>query len=316
MPSKYNYPPFLLIGPTASGKSSLAIKAAQHFGYEIWSTDSRQCYEHLQVGTAAPTKEDLAKVTHHNIGVLKPNEKESAALFFERLENARPHWQEPELGKNKPLLFVGGSTLHAQILLFGLDDMPSANEANIAELQKLFDVSGSDVLLAKLQQVDPLYAASMQGFNKQRCFRALDVWMQTGRAFSSFHTKNDPSDLAPILPVVGLQWDREKLYNRINERVDFMWENGLVEEYESVIKQGFSADSHGLQGVGYDEVSHYLANKMSKKEAIEKMKTKTRRYAKRQLTWFKRWPFIHWIDAEQKPFMNLCNWVEALPNKR
>jgi tRNA dimethylallyltransferase len=309
------YPPFILIGPTASGKSSLAVQAAQHFDYEVWSSDSRQCYKHLEIGTAAPSKEEMQDIKHHNIGVLNPDEKESASLFVERLETEKPHWNETTQA-DKSLLFVGGSTLHAQTLLFGLDDMPSANVANIAELQKQFDEEGVDALLAKLQEADPDYAASMEGFNKQRCFRALDVWMQTGKAFSSFHTKKNFGQITPNIPLIGLQWNREQLYQRINKRVDLMWKNGLVDEYKAVLELGFPKNAHGLQGVGYDEVCSYLANNMTKEEAIEKMKTKTRRYAKRQITWFKRWPFIHWIDAEKTPFMNLCNWVEALPNKR
>lgn len=310
-----NFPPFLLVGATASGKSSLASKIAERYGYEIWSTDSRQSYKFLDIGTAAPTKEELSKIVHHNIGVLLPSEKESASFFMQRLAQIRPDWKRTS-NKKKPLLFVGGSTLNAQTLLLGLDDMPSANEQNIEQLNKQFEQEGGASLLAKLNEVDPVYAASMEGFNKQRCFRALDVWMQTGKAFSSFHTKNAKEDLTPSLPVVGIRWDREKLYTRINERVDQMWENGLIEEYQQVISQGYDENAHALQGVGYDEVARYLRNEISLDMAKEVMKTKTRRYAKRQITWFKRWPFIHWIDAENKAFMNLCNWVEALPNKR
>jgi tRNA dimethylallyltransferase len=312
---KTKYPPFLLVGATASGKSSLAVELASHFDYEIWSTDSRQCYKYLEIGTAAPTAGEIEKVLHHNIGVLNPDEKESATLFLNRLESKKPNWMQPKK-EEKSLLFVGGSTLHAQTLLLGIDDMPTANTANISKLQAELDAEGPAPLLARLKKVDPVYAEIMEGFNKQRCFRALDVWMQSGKPFSSFHTMKATTELKPAIPVVGIQWERDKLYTRINERVDQMWENGLVEEYECVLEKGFPKNSHALQGVGYDEVANFLENKMTRAEAIEKMKTKTRRYAKRQLTWFKRWPFIHWIDAEKKPFMNLCNWVEALPNKR
>lgn len=305
--------PFILIGPTAGGKTALSIKLAQAYNYEIWSLDSRQCYKGLTIGTAAPTPAELKKVTHHNIGILKPDEKESVAFFLRRLNQQFPNWKSPS-DNEKPLLFVGGSTLNAQALIYGIDEMPSANAENIKQLNELLAHEGEEALLQKLRKVDPLYASKMEGFNRQRCLRALDIWMQTGKAFSSFHS-HDFTKNPSLFPVFGLNPDRVDLYNRINNRVEEMWENGLVDECKAILQQGYSENCHGLEGVGYREVIQVLKGELSEEKAKEQMKTRSRRYAKRQLTWFKRWNFIEWYKDVEEAFTKISQKVEELNNK-
>jgi tRNA dimethylallyltransferase len=296
------------MGATASGKSRLAIDLAEQLGYEIYSTDSRQCYKGLEIGTAAPTADDLAKIKHYNVGVMQANQKESAAYFLARLEADIPDWKNLATNKNLPFIFVGGSTLQAQTLLFGLDASPPANADNLQLLQDELDRHGPEVLMQRLQHVDPEYAQRMDGFNRQRCFRALDVWMQSGKAFSSFHTQENK---APIMPVFALKIDRKKLHERINQRVLQMWDGGLLDEYKRVLGSGISPQAHALQSVGYAECAALLAGQVTETQAIERIQARTRQYAKRQETWLKRWPFVHWISAGAEAAAKIIDTLEV-----
>lgn len=296
----------MIAGPTASGKSKLALQLAKHLGYEIYSTDSRQCYQGLPIGTASPTEEERAQITHYNIGILAPDAHESSAHFISRLQNDFPSFQKEE-GTCLPLVFVGGSTLHNEALLFGLDEIPPANKENLKALEEEHQKFGGEYLLNRLWEVDPVYAQRMDGFNRQRCFRALDVWMQSGKAFSSFHQRDQKT---PKIPVFVVELDRKELYQRINTRVEQMWEQGLVEEYQAILEAGYPKDAHALQSVGYREVEAYLSSEMSREEAIEKMQTQTRRYAKRQITWYKRWDFASRIGNDEQAFAKVLNTLE------
>lgn len=285
----------LLLGPTAVGKTEVSLKLAAKLGAEIISADSRQCYRYMNIGTATPTDEELERTAHYNISIIDPSIKDSAADYYERAMK----WEDQIRAKHKNILYVGGSTLHQQCIIKPLDDIPDANEENIAELESRIESEGIEPLYAQLQKVDPEYADGMDGMNPQRIVRALDVWMQTGRAFSSFHTNDDHFDLPADTFVFGLFRERQNLYDRINRRVDQMFEQGFLNEVQSILDMGYSLEDPGLNTVGYKEAIAYLEGDMDKKNMVKDMKTQTRRYAKRQITWFKRWDFVKWFDLDK-----------------
>jgi len=283
----------IILGPTAAGKTRLSIQLAEELNTLIISADSRQCYKHIDIGTAKPTAEELQRVQHFNISVLGLDEDDNAMEFQRRAEA----WEQQILENSEHVIFVGGSTLHIQSLIQPFNEMPEADEENIAKLNKRIENEGLESLYGVLEEIDPEYLKKMDGMNRQRIIRALDVWMQTGKPFSSFHQQGEIQPDEDTI-VFGLKWPRQKLYDRINQRVDQMMEMGLVEELKSILRAGNPKDLQSLNTVGYKEVIKYLDGEWSLDKAVEKIKTSTRRYAKRQMTWYKRWEFIHWLDAD------------------
>ncbi|RNC83978.1 MAG: tRNA (adenosine(37)-N6)-dimethylallyltransferase MiaA [Balneola sp.] len=284
----------ILLGPTASGKTSLSILLAEELGTSIISVDSRQCYKYLDIGTAKPTSEEMERVSHFNISNLELEEEDSAVKFLERAGE----WEQEVLDTSEHVIYAGGSTLHLTGLIQPFDNAPDSNAKNIEALNQRIGEEGIEGLFNQLNEVDPDYIPRMDGMNRQRIIRALDVWMQTGKPFSSFHQEASIQPDSKTI-VFGLEWEREKLYERINQRVDEMIEQGLVEEVQSILDKGHSKKLQSLQTVGYREVISYLEGDFTREEMIEKIKTNTRRYAKRQLTWFRRWDFINWSNAEK-----------------
>jgi tRNA dimethylallyltransferase len=285
---------WMIAGPTASGKSSLAIELAKKTGSEIISVDSRQCYRRLNIGTAKPGKEDLKQAAHHNISVLDITENDSAADFMERLKS----YEQEIKGRGKSIIYCGGSTLHLQSILRPLDDMPNANSDHIQYLNEEIKSKGIEQLYKRLQKVDPEYAAKMDGMNRQRIIRALDVWMQTGKPFSSFH-QNKKIEIPDDLKVFLLHHPRKILHERIHSRTEKMIEMGLVDETGSILSDGYSPELQSFNTVGYKEVVAYLKGDLSRRQMIDDMKTSTRRYAKRQMTWFRKWEFATWLDLDE-----------------
>ena len=285
----------LLLGPTAVGKTNLSLELARQLDAEIISTDSRQCYKYMNIGTATPTEEERGDIPHYNLSIIDPATKDNVMNFYERAQQ----WERDIKSRGKNVLYVGGSTLHVQCAIQPLDDVPEANEENIAQLEEQIEQSGIAPLYEKLQEVDPQYAQKMDGMNTQRIIRALDVWMQTGRPFTSFHSDDDGITVPEDMLVFGLERNRQKLYERINRRTDQMFENGFLDEVRSILDQGYSLDDPGLNTVGYKEAIAFLNDEISREQMIKDMKTQTRRYAKRQLSWFRRWDFINWLDLDE-----------------
>ena len=285
----------ILLGPTASGKTELSLLIAEDLDIPIISVDSRQCYKHVDIGTAKPSKAELKKIQHYNISNLDLDEPDSVQAFSERVES----WEKDILKDHPHSFFVGGSTLHLQSLIQPVEDLPSANAKNVSLLNRQAETEGIEPLYKKLKEADPDYTLRMDGMNRQRIIRALDVWMQTGRPFSSFHSgltiKPDENTI-----VFGITRSREALYKRINHRVDKMIESGLVDETKSILEMGYSKQTQALNAVGYREIINYLEKVYDLNTAISKIKTQSRRYAKRQFTWFKRWEFTEWLDADSK----------------
>ena len=305
----------LLLGPTAVGKTSVSLDLAEKIESEIISADSRQCYKYMNIGTATPSQEELERVKHYNISIIDPSVKDSAADYYDRAME----WEKQIEAKGKNILYAGGSTLHQQCIIKPFDDIPDANESNIAKLEQRIEEEGIEILFAQLQEVDPDYASAMDGMNPQRIVRALDVWMQTGKPFSSFHSDDDTIELPPDTYVFGLHRDRQNLYDRINKRVDSMFKKGFLDEVRSILDMGYTLQDPGLNTVGYKEAIAYLQDEISREKMVKDMKTQTRRYAKRQITWFKRWDFVNWLNMDdhtiQKAVEKVVQHLAAKSNK-
>ena len=302
-----SYVQIVLLGPTAVGKTTLSIELAQKGNAEIISTDSRQCYKYMNIGTATPTKEEQSDIPHYNLSIIDPATKDSVVNFYDRAME----WKGNILSRNKIPLYVGGSTLHVQSIIQPLDDVPKANEENIAKLETQIEQEGIESLYQKLEEVDSEYAEKMDGMNTQRIIRALDVWMQTGRPFSSFHSDDNTITVPNDMVVFGLQRERQNLYDRINSRVDMMFEHGFLDEVRAILDKGYSLDDPGLNTVGYKEAIAYLHDDISREQMIKDIKTQTRRYAKRQLSWFRRWDFINWIDLKCTTYDEAQNYIDS-----
>src|SRR5690625_126735 len=301
----------MIIGPTASGKTDVAVRLARMIDGEIISVDSRQCYRLIDIGTAKPDADQLQQVPHHNISVLDLEESDTATAFLERATE----WERDITGRGRRVIYAGGSTLHLQGLIQPFDPVPGPDPENLEHLQQVAESEGVGTLFERLEAVDPEYARRMNGLNRNRIIRALDVWMQTERPFSSFHRQTHvtkPDDLQ----VFGLRWPRKMLYDRINRRVDQMIGQGLLEETRSIIDSGYSPRLQSLQTVGYRDAIDYLDGTVTFDEMVRSIKTHTRRYAKRQLTWFRRWPFVRWLPADGADSEELARIIAADLNKR
>lgn len=283
-------PEAVLLGPTASGKSAIAVEVAQLTGAIIVSADSRTSYKGLDIGTAKPNLETLAAVPHVNIDVLHPEQRDNPTSFEERVREALENFEQ-----DRPVIYCGGSTLYLQQLLFGSDSVPARNELNTSRIETLTNSRGKAFIQNWLEQVDPEYARQVDGFNPVRIYRALDVWLQTSRPFSSFHTLDTTTPR--IMPVFGLTMPRALLVERIKHRTSEMFQMGFVEEVEQLLANGANPEWAGLRTVGYKEVIQGLERGASRQEMETAVVASTVAYAKRQLTWFKRWPFIHWFDV-------------------
>lgn len=295
----------IIAGPTASGKSSLAVELALRMDGEIISADSRQCYRQINIGTAKPTDEQLSLVPHHNISILDLEEEDSAQAFYERCTA----WISEIEKRGKTAIIAGGSTLHLQSLVRPFDDLPSSSEKNIKTLQQQLNENGTGFLYEKLKSVDPDYAESMDGQNQQRIIRALDVWMQTGKPFSSFHSNREFEEPEGYT-VFALHWPRKMLHRRIEQRCDEMLKAGLMDETKSLLDAGFSKNLQSLQTVGYRQVIQFLNGEIGREQMEKDFKTATRRYAKRQITWLRRWPFVIWLDASENSIEMLASQVQ------
>ncbi len=284
----------VIAGPTASGKSEIAAELAAEIGSVVISADARQCYKELDIGTAKPGPELLEKVPHHYISELEPDEKETAAVFRKRCDR----WEEEHFSRSEvPVVYAGGSTLYLQSVLFNLDPVPPSNQENLEQLKQESERSGMEPLAERLNQVDPEYMKRIDGLNRHRIFRALDVWMQTGKPFSSFHSASSFKKPRPGTRVFMPDWPREELHRRINARVDQMIDSGLEQEVKQLLEK-WPETLQSLQTVGYREVIACLKGELSREQMVADIKTNTRRYAKRQLTWFRRWDFVEKLPAD------------------
>ena len=291
----------VVVGATGSGKTDLSLRLATHFAAPILSTDSRQVYRGIPIGTAQPTAEQLAAVEHHFIAshALTDNfncgEYEVQALA--RLEQL--------FLQHDVVVAVGGSGLYIQALCEGMDDLPQADEELRQALMERLQSEGISSLLADLERLDPEYYAQVDRQNPSRVLRAVEVCLQTGKPYSSLR-KGERRKRDFRIVKVGIEWEREALYDRINRRVDMMIDEGLEAEARAVYHL---RHLNSLQTVGYREMFEYFDGKISREEAIELIKRNSRRYAKRQMTWFRRDSEISWFSPEEVDAM-----IEFLEN--
>lgn len=286
----------VVAGPTAVGKTAVALALAKRLKTAILSADSRQFFKELNIGTAKPIPEELASVTHYFINTHSIQEEYDASQYG---EDARRQIDKV-LEVNDYVILCGGSGLYIKAVLEGFDDIPEIPPTVREDLQKQYDQHGIRWLQEKMQELDPDHYAALDRENPQRLMRALEVRIATGKSIASFHKKNKVQ-LPYTVVKVGLTMDRKELYRRIDERMDAMIGAGLFEEAKSVYA---FRDRQALQTVGYQEVFGYLDGLYSYDEAVRLLKQNSRRYAKRQLTWFRRDPDIHWFQPDQLEEIN------------
>lgn len=282
----------VLTGPTASGKTAISLEVAERLDAEIISADSRQVYRELTIGTAKPTPDELARIPHHFINELRLEEPFSAGAFAERA-NLRIR---EIMDRGRTPLIVGGSTLYLHALQFGLSSVPPIDTEARQYLEKRLDMESAKVLYDELQRVDPAGAATLDATKTSRLIRALEVYHSTGKPLSAFHAEQRPPPFQYEVTVLDIE--RELLYQRINRRVDIMLNNGLIAEVKSILDAGYNPKLQALHTIGYREPIAFLRGKISRTEMIRLIKRNSRRYAKRQLTWLRRYPDFRWICAE------------------
>ena len=298
-----------IVGPTAVGKTALAVELAEHFGGEIVSADSRQFYRGMDIGTAKPTAAELARVRHHLIDVAHPNEPWSLAAFKREAEAALA-----DIHARRKLPFLVGGT--GQYVYGLLDDWQIPNQEPDIRMRTVLEAWGRSlgphVFHHKLALVDPAAAAVIQPENLRRTVRALEVILLTGRRFSE--QRRVGSSRYSVVKI-GLSRSRPELYARVDARIAAMLEDGLVEEVRRLREQGFSTELPTLSAIGYREICAYLDGKMSLDEAVVRMKRLTRDYIRRQANWFKQNdPSIHWLPADEQSVAQAIQWIETDAN--
>lgn len=285
----------VLVGPTASGKTQLSLLLAQRLNGEIISADSRQIYRYLDIGTAKPTIEERKTVKHYFLDEVTPDQDFNAGEYGKR---GKMVIDEIFRAGKQPIV-VGGSGLYIQSLIDGLFEGPARDDETRKRLYARLHAEGPESLLNELQRVDPVSAAKMLPSNTRRIIRALEVYYLTGVPLSEHH-KQQPIERTFSPVFVGIEWDRKKLYERINRRAEKMIEAGLVEEVQSLQRIGYRSSLNSLQTVGYQEVFQYLEGTIGFQAMVERVKQNSRRFAKRQLTWFKRDKRIRWFRVEDE----------------
>lgn len=295
-----------IVGPTATGKSSLALELAQRFRGEIISGDSVQVYRGMDIGTAKPSTKDRRIIPHHLVDILDPDENYSAALFRQGADNIIG-----ELHKRKATIFVvGGSGLYLKALTRGLFRGPAANAELRWVLQKKAEREGSEVLHHELQKLDPEAASRIHPHDRFRIIRALEVYSLGRKPISLFQREHGFRDAPYDVLKIGLCCERKDLYRRIEIRVDRMVEMGWVDEVRSLLNQGYGPGLKSMQSLGYRHILSHLFGDLTLKEAIHLVKRDTRRYAKRQITWFKADPEIFWFPVNQENFHTIESMVQ------
>lgn len=303
----------VVVGPTCSGKSGLAFEIAIKLNTEIISADSRQIYKFLNIGTAKPTTSELVHVKHHFIDYINPDSVFNAGRFVEKTERiiSRLH------SEKKIPIIVGGTGLYIKSLIDGIINSIDTNEEMRKDFLDKRKQFGNEYLYNELKKVDSISTATMLPQNWKRVMRALEVYYISGKPIWQ-HFKEQQHDENNIYLQFGLEWSRDHLYKRIEERVDNMIERGLVDEVRLLLEKGYSKELNALNTVGYKEIISYLENEISLDRAIELIKRNTRRYAKRQLTWFKADKRIEWIKIRNETdILNTANFiVEKVLNER
>jgi tRNA dimethylallyltransferase len=282
----------VILGPTGVGKSDLSVKIASHFNTEIISADSRQFYREMTIGTAVPAENQLKRVKHHFIKFLSVKDYFSSSLFERAVLELLPSLFK----NNRIVVMTGGSGMYIDAVCKGIDDIPDIDPGVREKYNKKYSEKGIESLRTELKLLDPDYYARVDLKNHKRIIRALEIFESTGRRYSEFLTKKS-ADRDFCIIKIGLEREREDLYRRIDVRVENMIDNGLENEARGLYNL---RDLNPLKSVGYREFFDFLEGKISKETAIELIKRNSRRYAKRQMTWWNRDREIVWFSPEQK----------------
>jgi tRNA dimethylallyltransferase len=287
----------LVVGPTAVGKTEICLNLAKNFNTEIISCDSRQFYRETNLGTAKPTKSELGQVTHHFVNSLSIEDSYDVKMF----EKEVIELLDKLFKSHQVVVMTGGSGLFADAVVNGLDDMPDLDPSFREEIIREYKEKGLEFLQDELAKIDPEYLKVVDQNNPQRLMRAIEVFRGTGKPFSSFRKKKKAKRNFKTIKI-GLERNREELYQRIDLRMDQMIEAGLFDEADALFgKRNFNA----LQTVGYQEIFGFIEGKYDREEAIRLLKRNSRRYAKRQLTWFRKDSEIQWFNpSDEKVIMN------------
>ncbi|MBW8362645.1 MAG: tRNA (adenosine(37)-N6)-dimethylallyltransferase MiaA [Kaistella sp.] len=296
-----------IIGTTGIGKTKLAIGIAEYFGTEIISCDSRQFFREMKIGTATPSDEELAAVQHHFIGNLSVEDYYSIGQFE---KDAIRKTEELFRDKNVVML-VGGSMMYEKAVIEGLNDLPEANAENQQKLEKIFKEEGIEPLQKILEDSDPEYFKTVDKDNPRRLFRAIDLIWQTGKSYTENISEQVKKRNFEVIRI-GITAPREIIYERINQRVDKMLEDGLLEEARSLLP---FRNNVALQTVGYSEIFKYFDGEWTFDFAVEEIKKNSRRFAKRQLTWYRKEENIHWVNFENslEESLSLLNLLNIKP---
>ncbi len=282
----------VIMGPTGVGKSEFAIKLARRIGGEIISMDSMQIYRYMDIGTSKVDPKFREEIPHYMIDIIDPDEE----FDVKRFRDMALKFIEDIISRKKIPILVGGTGLYFEVLRYGIFDGPSKNEVIREALLKIErEKSGS--LRNLLSCIDPKAFEKIDPHDLVRTIRALEVYILTNRPISSFWNERKGQDRYAIFILTR---DRNELYSRINKRVDFMFENGLIDEVKKIIDMGYSKDLKPMRSIGYKEVVQYLEGKINLKGCIEMIKLSTRHYAKRQLTWFRKYRDAIWINLDEE----------------
>ena len=291
-------------GPTASGKSALAMQLAERLDGEIVNADSMQVYRGMDIGTAKPTPEERARVPHHLYDLVTPDVNFTAADFRDHASRVIEEIHR----RKKRIILVGGTGLYIRILTRGLADSPGGNQDIREDLEARADREGLAALHRRLADVDPVSAARLHPNDRVRVVRALEVFFMTGRPLSAFQDEHRFADELYRCLKIGINMERELLYRRVEERVDKMMAEGLVAEVAGLLAAGYTADLKAMSSIGYKEICAHLAGEYSLDEAVRLIKRSTRQYAKRQMTWCRRDSEIIWVEYPVK-FDSILNTV-------
>jgi len=286
---------FILAGPTAVGKTQISIKLAGRLNGEIISADSMQIYKNMDVGSAKISKEEMCGITHHLVDIIEPNVDFSVAEFKERAESAI---EEIE-GKNKLPMLVGGTGFYINSLIYNYTFADTNKDEEYREyLTRLASTKGNEYVHSLLSEIDAQSYNKLYPNDLKRVIRALEVYKVSGKPMSEFAKEQDTLDIPYNVHYFVLNMDRQKLYSRINKRVDIMIKIGLIDEVIKLKEMGYNSDMQSMKGIGYKEIMYYLNNEISLVEAIEMIKKGSRNYAKRQLTWFRKDQRVNWINSD------------------
>ena len=292
----------VIVGPTASGKTALSIELAKKINGEIISCDSMQIYKDMNIGSAKPTIEEMQGIKHYIIDEVKPTQRFSVAEYKKRAEKAI----EEIIKKGKIPIVVGGTGLYANSLIYGIEyNEIEFDEKFRSELMKKAETDdGLQLLYEEAKKIDPIAVEKISNNDKKRIIRILEIYNSTGKTKTEQEKESRKKAIKYDYKVFALNIERSVLYERINKRVDIMIEQGLIEEVKNILEK-YNEFPTAMQAIGYKEIVEYLDGNLTKQEAIEKIKQESRRYAKRQITWFKKIENVKWLDGLDKKQNNV-----------